>query len=512
MIELLARLFEAVLSDPRLSASFRPIVARLQVAALRVALDDPTMLETAAHEAWRLLDRLGEASVAYAQPDDTRGLALQSCCQSSVEELARTPAPDAALFRRALNRIDAFLAEQFQAQLRAAQPAIRTLELAERRGKLEQHLSQRLTDQMVSIRTTPGVRRFVTGNWSKVLAEAILRFGEDAEPAQAYLRTVDDLLWSLQVPDHAQSRQRLVSLLPVLLQRLRAGMELIDLPRADQQGLLDELMAIHAEALRPGSRNSAVALTPEEIVQRMRDEIVTDVPGARPFSDSLIDLSTMETVPAEVMASGGDRADEAGQRVENLRAGRAGAPLHPWTLGALPTAVAQRSGAVLPLRRRQPGPASLDHAPRTRAPERRRTHRPDPAQAVAAARGGPVDARVLGCRHRRSARAPGSRDPTAAASAFGQALSRSRAASQCGRSWTIQCVASGTRTSRICGTYRSRPSSRPIGQGDVPLGPDHQRRQRHVAEVGRQFQLQDRHRRRPGADAAARRGSSCSRR
>ncbi len=320
VIELLSRLFEAVLSDPRLSPSFRPIVARLQVAALRVALDDATMLETAAHEVWQLLDRLGDASVAYAQPDDTRGLALQTCCQSTVEELARTPAPDATLFRRALNRIDAFMAEQFQTQLRAAQPATRTLDLAERRGLLEQRLSQRLADQMVSIHTTPGVRRFVTGNWSKVLAEAMLRFGEDAERTEAYLRTVDDLLWSLQVPDHPQSRQRLVSLLPVLLQRLRAGMELIDLPRADQQGLLDELMAIHAEALRPGSRHPAVAPTPEEIVQRMRDEIVTDVPGPRPFSDSLIDLSTMDTVPADVMASGGEPADEAGKRVENLRA------------------------------------------------------------------------------------------------------------------------------------------------------------------------------------------------
>jgi len=236
-----------------------------------------------------------------------------------AEEVARAPAPDAALYRRALNRIDGFLAEQMQAQLRAAQPTVHALELAERRGLLEQHLAQRLTDQMAAVRTSPGVRRFITGSWAKVLAEAMLRFGEEAEPTETYLKTADDLLWSLQIPDHPQSRQRLLALLPVLLQRLRAGMELIALPRPEQQGMLDELMTIHAEALRPGGRSTTAALTPEEIVQRMRDEVVPESPGTRSFSDSVIDLSSLETVPADVLTTGGDSHDESGARIERMR-------------------------------------------------------------------------------------------------------------------------------------------------------------------------------------------------
>ena len=321
VIELLSRIFETILSDPALPAGFRPVIARMQVASLRVALQDPAMMDSHNHAVWDLMDRIGNVSVAYSQADDPRLIGLQSFCHSIAEEIARAPTPDASLFRRALNRIDGFLAEQFQAHLRAALPAVSALEMAERRGVLEQNLAQRLADQMVAIRTTPGVRRFVTGGWSRVLAEAILRFGDDAELTDSYLRTVDDLLWSLHIPDHPQSRQRLLALLPVLLQRLRAGMELIALPRPEQQGVLDELMAIHAEALRPGSRGgTAAALTPEEIVQRMREEVVPESPGPRPFSDSVIDLSSMDTVPAEVLATGDDVADESGNRIENLRA------------------------------------------------------------------------------------------------------------------------------------------------------------------------------------------------
>jgi uncharacterized protein DUF1631 len=105
------------------------------------------------------------------------------------------------------------------------------------------------------------------------------------------------------------------------LQRLRVGMELIALAVPEQQSVLNELMTIHTEALRPGTRGGG-ALTPEEIVQKMREEVVTEAPAPRSFSDSVIDLSSMETVPVEHLPSSGDKVeDDPARRVEALRAG-----------------------------------------------------------------------------------------------------------------------------------------------------------------------------------------------
>ena len=75
-------------------------------------------------------------------------------------------------------------------------------------------MSQRLVDQMVPVRAGPGMRRFITGTWAKVLAEVITRDGEMAESTHGYIKLVDELLWSLQLPDHPKSRQRLIGLLP----------------------------------------------------------------------------------------------------------------------------------------------------------------------------------------------------------------------------------------------------------------------------------------------------------
>jgi hypothetical protein len=323
VIELVTRLFESLLSDSQLPAAFRPVISRMQVAALRLCLTDSTALESYEHPVWRLLDRIGETSQGYSRIEDPRLSGFLAFCSAVAEEMAGASAPDTTLFRRGLNRIDVYLSEQLQGQLRAAHASVDALQIAERREILQQHLAQRITDQMVNVRTAPAIRRFVTGAWARVIADDMLRHGEQSEQTMSGLKTVDDLLWSLKIPDHPQSRQRLIALLPGLLQRIRTGMESVAIPAAEQQTVLDELMTIHTEALRPGTRGGgAGALTPEEIVQRMRDEVVADTPAARSFSDSVIDLSSMETVPAEHLPTGGDRVDDdPGKRIESVRVG-----------------------------------------------------------------------------------------------------------------------------------------------------------------------------------------------
>jgi hypothetical protein len=321
IIELLSRVFDAMLGDPLVPVSFLAVLARLQSSALRVALNDNAMLESKQHPVWQVLDRIGEAACDHPQAGDPRSAAALLLCRSLADELAGTTAPDAALYRRVLGRIEANFAEALRSELETAEPALVALELAERRELLERRLSQRLVDQMVPMRTSPGVRRFVTATWAKVLAESMLRFGEQDDVTRGYVKLVDELLWSVQLPDHPQSRQRLLALLPNLLDRLRAGMALIGLSAGDQERILDELMAIHTEAIQPGGRGGAGNLSPEQIVQRLRDEDLAP-PSSRPmaFADSVIDLGSMETVPAEMMLSEpAMRADAMARHVDQLR-------------------------------------------------------------------------------------------------------------------------------------------------------------------------------------------------
>jgi len=321
IVELMSRLFEAVLSEPRLPPAFRAMIARLQVSMLRVALVDASMLEVHDHPAWRLMNRIGSAAEVHSERADPRSAALLAYCETLVEDMARAPVQDALLYKQNLARLDAFLGEQLREQQARAQPLIDALAKMEQREDLEQQISQRLTEQMAPIRTDAAVRRFVTSVWARVLAEAIQRFGEKIEPATAYLKATDDLLWSLQTPDHPQSRKRLLAMLPGLLQHLRDGLALIGMPPAEQQPLFDALMAVHTEALRPGQSGGEAEPTAQQIVERLRDESVWDPPNRPLFSESLIDLSTLETVPVEALPGTPAPHDEAAARVNALQTG-----------------------------------------------------------------------------------------------------------------------------------------------------------------------------------------------
>ena len=322
IVELLTRLFDSLLSDSQLPTAFHAPVARLQVPALRLALRDRGLLESTQHPLWKLLDRIGLVGTARPQPSDTRAIALLEQFSALTGELARLAAPDSMAFRRALDRLEGFIGEQLRAHQSAVHSSIETLQFAERREKLELTFAQRLADQLAPLKIAPVIHRFMIGTWAKVLAESMLRFGDQAEATRGYVKMVDELSWSLQLPDHPQSRQRLISLLPNLLQRLRAGMTLVAVPPNEQQVVLDELMTVHTEALRPGTRSPA-ELTPEQIVQRMRNEMPPETPAQQTsFSDSVIDLASMQTVPAELMPSDATaRRDDPVQRVNALRVG-----------------------------------------------------------------------------------------------------------------------------------------------------------------------------------------------
>jgi hypothetical protein len=317
IIELLSRLFETILSDRMLPPGLHAVIARLQVSALRIALLDPSMLDAYDHPVWVLMDRIVSATTAYPHTSDTRLAALLKFCDGLVNDMAAEPQQDTALYRRSLARLDAFLAEQLKQQQQVAHPAIEALTRAEGAEQMQRNLSARLVEQMVHIQASAVIRRFVTATWARVITEAVVRFGDQSEQTAAYLKAVDDLLWSLKLPSHPQSRQRLLGLLPGLLQKLRDGMALIDLPDAERQAVLDELMKLHSDALRPGTRQAAPpteeALSPEEIVRRMREEVAIEpepIDGPA-FSDSLIDLASMETVPAALMnAEAGPSGDD----------------------------------------------------------------------------------------------------------------------------------------------------------------------------------------------------------
>ena len=300
IVELLSRLFEAVLCDEHLSAATRAVLARLQVSALRVALGDATMLESDQHPVWQLMNRIAAAAGLWPRSDDPRTAQLLEFSESLATRIASTSLPSTELYSRGLEQLEEHLAQQQQAQRDESRTIIESLSLADRRAALQDELSAHFAEQLSAITMAPRVVHFMKREWPRVVAESLLRFGAENEHSAALLKVVDDLRSSLLV-DPA-NRQQLFSMLPPLLKRLREGMSLIALPEARQKVLLDDLMDAHNTLFGFSTRAGDMRLSDAPTVD---NPVWADTrPAEEPSGAAMIEVTSMATVPAEMLAAG----------------------------------------------------------------------------------------------------------------------------------------------------------------------------------------------------------------
>jgi hypothetical protein len=146
----------------------------------------------------------------------------------------------------------------------------------------------------------------------EVLARAMASQGADNPETQALVGTVDELLWSLERPASEDGREEVRLRLPALIDRLKRGMALIDLPQPERDKVLDDLMRTHSRRLRsvPVPVAEGRSAEAETLVQQMRDEVL-DEERESP-ADAWSQDTSVGALPTVPMALGA-AADEDGR-------------------------------------------------------------------------------------------------------------------------------------------------------------------------------------------------------
>lgn len=125
LIELLARLFEAIQGDLQLGPETVALMQRLQPTALRVALRDPSLLDRYDHALWRFMDQLAH-DIALCPP--AQRMRLLGLGRNLVDHLASAEPRDSHGFAWALERLLAAQRHTLNQAIAAAQPTIDKLE------------------------------------------------------------------------------------------------------------------------------------------------------------------------------------------------------------------------------------------------------------------------------------------------------------------------------------------------------------------------------------------------
>lgn len=132
LIELLSRLFDAILADRRVARDIQVTLSRLQAAVLRLALRDPQMLDDYAHPTWRFMDLVAHLAALQREGSEARADTLRFV-EGLIDHLARESAPSATLYGWAVERLIAHDKHRLERRLQRATPDIAMLQAMEDR-------------------------------------------------------------------------------------------------------------------------------------------------------------------------------------------------------------------------------------------------------------------------------------------------------------------------------------------------------------------------------------------
>ncbi|PZP28385.1 MAG: hypothetical protein DI603_19680 [Roseateles depolymerans] len=311
--DMLSRLYDQILADPRLLPPLKGLLARLQIAVVRLARSDNSLLRDADHPTWALLNRVAAYGMGFDRADDEELQAFLGFMDHEAQRLVEAPAPTAAQFEQVLASVDARIDQQARHHNAGDTDALAALERGQQRQQWTEVVREQIDQQIADAPLGPRMYRFLQTSWVDVIVDAMVRHGRDSREALDAVELVDAVLDSLITPRDMAARESLRLRLPVLIQRLHAGCDGIGLDVARRDAALNELMGQHARLLRglpaldaaerraPAPRAERAQAAPssaDAIVQRLMDERESQVPSMWLMTD--VNRGELPTVPVQL--------------------------------------------------------------------------------------------------------------------------------------------------------------------------------------------------------------------
>ena len=130
-IELVSRLFEAMLTDSRLPPDICLLISRLHGPAMRLSLRDRALLDQNKHPLWRFINQLAFAAQMSPDAADPDRILMLKLAQATIDQLASEPEQNTNLYRWALERLEGFLEKRLNRRLATVTTQIGSLQKLE---------------------------------------------------------------------------------------------------------------------------------------------------------------------------------------------------------------------------------------------------------------------------------------------------------------------------------------------------------------------------------------------
>ena len=308
-IEIVALLFQSILTEERIPASIRVWFARLQMPVLRVAVGEPDFFATIDHPARRLIDRMGGCVMGFDSKTRKGGDVIEVEIKRIVQVVEAYPDTGRRVFQTVMAEFDKFLEHYFKNENEASRKGVSLAQQVEQRETLTIQYTIELRKMLNEMPVQEGIREFLFHVWADVLAMtavATVGTGTLSEETKAMKRAATDLIWSASAKVSRDERSEVIRRLPPLLKTLREGMKSAGMSTAKQDEHIQSLNSSLAAAFTAKSAAIPVERM-EELMGRLEtlEELLPDADEVEIDESMVLDLSGHESSELEVVGEGG---------------------------------------------------------------------------------------------------------------------------------------------------------------------------------------------------------------
>lgn len=283
-IDIVSRLFDFILDDPDLSDCLKVQIVRLQIPVLKVAILDNAFFSIKTHPARQLLNELAYAGSGLDEADPEEDATLKMV-DYVVDRILAEFDDNTSIFESLLSEFTSFMEDEKESNKLtedmlegAKNAAVREIQL-----KVENH------------NIPPLVNTIFLDAWKDVLIHLYLRDGIKSNAWETALQVADDLIWSVEPKLIVSERNRLIKVIPGILNGLRDGFTLINFDMKRSEELFDQLEYLHLASLRGGIPEPSIEQSEQKttLIHYEESDSLTE-------DDFGIDLSTFSEDPTPV--------------------------------------------------------------------------------------------------------------------------------------------------------------------------------------------------------------------
>ena len=313
IIEVVALMFQSILSEERIPSMVRVWFARLQVPVLRVALAEPEFFSNLNHPARQLIDRMGSVVLGF-DASVLDGSALEGEIRRVVQVIEQYPETGRRVFQLVHDEFEKFLAK-FLTEKQLTARLVSVAQQVEQKETLVIQYTIELRALLKDMPVREEVRDFLFKVWAEVLALSAVREGAQHPGTVALRRAAADLVWAASAKPHRHERAQVIQALPGLLQRLRQGLSLVGMAAVAQDAQIKVLTDTLAQAFLSKTDASIPYEHIEAMARRLDnlEDVMADTTlGAFPLDAEHIEMGLgIDASALHVMADHGTPVDDA---------------------------------------------------------------------------------------------------------------------------------------------------------------------------------------------------------